>query len=243
MRIQMYGQTDIGRVRKGNQDGFHFDAKHGIAIVADGIGGRKGGDIASGIAVAGLRKAYLECDSLRHEEVAPFLVASVDLVNKQLFARGRETPEVQGLGTTVNCLLFVGEKLYIAHLGDSRTYLYSRGNLWQLTLDHSVEVYVGRGWLPLEAVSAAAKPTALVRALGLSEQCEVDVYEKNIKAGEIFLTCSDGLTGMVNDKKICAIIKEHERRPADLPQALINEANRKGGRDNITVVISEVLAS
>ena len=242
MQIRMYGSTDVGRVRKNNQDDLYFNASQGMVIVADGIGGRKGGEVASALAVDGMRKAFLECESLRHEEISPFLASSVDKVNQTIMSRGKAEIEIQGMGTTLNCLLFVGDKVYIAHLGDSRTYLYYKGSMWQLTLDHSVEVYIGRGWLPKEAVAAAAKPTALVRSLGLSEQCEVDIYEKVIKPGEVYMTCSDGLTGMVGDKRICSLIKENGHRLEAVPKLLVAEANRKGGRDNITVVLSEVVA-
>jgi len=242
MQIRMYGSTDVGRVRKNNQDDLYFNASQGMVIVADGIGGRKGGEVASALAVEGMRKAFLECESLRHEEITPFLASSVDKVNQSILAKGRSDLQVAGLGTTMNCLLFVGDKIYIAHLGDSRTYLYYKGNLWQLTLDHSVEVYVGRGWLPQEAITNGGRPTALVRSLGLSEQCEVDIYEKTIRPGEVYITCSDGLTGMVKDKKIASVIRDNSHRLDAVPRLLVAEANRKGGRDNITVVISAVVA-
>lgn len=240
MRIEMYGATDMGRIRKNNQDSLFFNAELGLLIVADGIGGRKGGEIASSTAVNGIKEAYLNCDSLRHEEVEPFLIKSIDQVNKEIIARGTHSG-LEGMATTLNCLLFVGEKAFICHMGDSRTYLYYKSNLWQLTLDHNVENYVERGWLPDGSLAMNPKPGALVRALGLSEQCEVDIYELKLQPGEILLTCSDGLTGMVNDRRILRIIKEYENRLYELPQRLIQEANEAGGQDNVTVVISAVV--
>lgn len=237
----MFGASDVGRVRKANQDSFYFNDQLGIAVVADGIGGRKGGEVASALAVEGMKKAFLEIDTLRHEDVTPFMTASADTINQTILTRGNQQQEIRGLGTTMNCLLFVGENLYLSHIGDSRTYLYFKSHLWQLTLDHNIDVYVKRGWLPPAAVESNAKSGALVRAMGLSLQCEIDIYEKEVKPGEIYITCSDGLSGMVSDQKILSIINENRHRVEALPKILIAEANRNGGRDNITVVVSEVL--
>lgn len=243
MRIEMYGATDMGRVRKNNQDSLFYNAEMGLLIVADGIGGRKAGEVASALAVNGIKEAYLNCDSLRHEEVEPFLIKTIDQVNKDIITKGMSSTQMEGMATTLNAILFVGDKAYICHMGDSRTYLYQRGNLWQLTLDHNIENYVERGWLPDGSLALNPKPGALVRALGLSAQCEVDVYELKLQAGEILLTCSDGLTGMVQDRKLLRIIKEYEQRLYELPQRLVQEANEAGGQDNITVVISAVARS
>ena len=147
------------------------------------------------------------------------------------------------MGTTLNCLLFVGDQVYIAHIGDSRTYLYFKGQMWQLTLDHNIKVYGERGWLPKDSTLDTAKSGALVRALGLADQCEVDIYEKTLRPGELLLTCSDGLTAMVSDRRITAIMKESEHNPEQLPGLLIQEANRNGGKDNTTVVISQIVES
>lgn len=240
MRILVFGDTNVGRVRKKNQDSLYFNAEQGLVVVADGIGGRKGGEVASSMAVKGMTHAFLSCESLRHEEVAPFLIKSVDKVNMQIVNKGRNTSELEGMATTLNCILFVGEKAYICHLGDSRTYLYYKGNMWQLTFDHNIENYVERGWLPDETLMNSSKPGALVRALGLSEDCEVDVYEIGLKPGSLLLTCSDGLTGMVSDSDILKMIKSNEHRINELPRLLIDAANRNGGQDNITVVVSAV---
>jgi PPM family protein phosphatase len=235
----MYSKTDIGRVRKKNQDSFLANAQMGLAIVADGIGGRKGGEVASKLAVDGIKNLFLEVNALRPDEIAPFLASSVDKVNQEIFIRG-QSGETAGMGTTLNALLFAGDQLHIAHIGDSRTYLYFKGNLWQMTLDHNLKVYGERGWIPKEIVESSNKSGALVRALGLSNQCEVDIYEKQIRPGEIFLSCSDGLTGMVSDQKITSIIRENEGALERVPSLLIHEANKNGGKDNITVVLSQV---
>ncbi|NRA64086.1 MAG: serine/threonine-protein phosphatase [Pseudobacteriovorax sp.] len=241
MRIVVYGNTNIGRVRKNNQDSIYVSSEHGLVVVADGIGGRKGGEIASSMAVNGMKNAYLSCESLRHEEVSPFLIKSIDSVNKAIINHGKNNADLEGMATTLNCILYVGEKAYICHLGDSRTYLYYQGQMWQLTFDHNIENYVERGWLPDETLMNNPKPGALVRALGLAEECDVDIYEINLRPGEILLTCSDGLTGMVSDHEIRKMIRANTSQLHKLPNILIEAANRNGGVDNITVAISGVL--
>jgi protein phosphatase len=236
----MIGATDVGRRRKSNQDSLYYDELSNFGIVADGIGGRKGGEIASSLAVNGLRKAFMNSDRIRHEEVGPFLVSAVDKMNSEILERGRKEQEILGMGTTLNCLMFVGEKLHIAHVGDSRTYLYYKKHLFQLTLDHSVGNFLERGWLPKSAVQPGAKEGALVRALGLGERIDVDIYEIALKPGQLFLTCSDGLTGMVEDRRIAQIITENLDQFESLPKLLIDAANAAGGRDNITVLLSHV---
>lgn len=240
MQIRMAGATDVGRRRKANQDSIFFDAASGVGIVADGIGGRKGGEVASALAVNGLRKAFQNTDMIRYDEVAPFLAGAIDKINQDILARGVAEAEISGMGTTLNCLLFTKDRLHIAHIGDSRTYMYFERHLYQLTQDHNVASFLAKGWLSPAQIQPGAKGEALVRALGLVSTCETDIYEVELKPGQIFLTCSDGLTGMVDDREIADIIAANRGRTQELPAKLIDAANRGGGKDNITVLISEV---
>lgn len=240
MRIRMAGATDIGRKRKGNQDSIFFDESLGLGVVADGIGGRKGGEIASSIAVNSMKKAFQNVDTIRHGEVNSFLVSAVDTLNTDIIARGEVEPEIAGMGTTLNCLAFVGDRLHLVHIGDSRTYLYQDGHIFQLTIDHNVGVFAARGWLRQDQVLPGAKDEALVKALGLTAVCEADIYEMPLKKGQIFVTCSDGLSGMIPDNEIANIIRKNASRFDDLPALLVAAANAAGGRDNITVLVSEV---
>jgi protein phosphatase len=240
VQVRMVGATDVGRRRKSNQDSLYYDEPAGFGIVADGIGGRNGGEIASSMAVNGLRRAFMNTESIRYEEINPFLISSVDKMNLEILERGRREEEIAGMGTTLNCLMFVGEKLHLAHVGDSRTYLYYKKHIFQLTLDHSVGNFLERGWLPKSAVQPGAKEGALVRAMGLGERCDVDIYEMKLKPGQLFLTCSDGLSGMLEDRKIAQIITENLDQFEKLPKVLIDAANAAGGKDNITVLLSLV---
>jgi protein phosphatase len=240
VQVRMVGATDVGRRRKSNQDSLYYDEPAGFGIVADGIGGRNGGEIASSMAVNGLRRCFMNTESIRYEEINPFLISSVDKMNLEILERGRREEEIAGMGTTMNCLMFVGEKLHLALVGDSRTYLYYKKHIFQLTLDHSVGNFLERGWLPKSAVQPGAKEGALVRAMGLAERCEVDIYEMKLKPGQLFLTCSDGLSGMLEDRKIAQIITENLDQFDKLPKVLIDAANAAGGKDNITVLLSLV---
>ncbi|MCX6116679.1 MAG: protein phosphatase 2C domain-containing protein [Proteobacteria bacterium] len=240
MRIRMAGATDIGLKRKSNQDSIFYDEPHGLGLVADGIGGRRGGEVASSIAVNSLKKLFLDTDLVRYGEINSFLASTIDRINQDILARGQLEPEIAGMGTTLNCLLFVGNKLHLAHIGDSRTYLFQDEQFYQLTLDHNVQCFAERGWLKPGQYSPSAKPEALIRAVGLGPAVEVDVYEVDLVPGQVFLTCSDGLSGMVSDIGIADIMKKYRNRIDDLPKRLIEAANAGGGRDNITVLISEV---
>jgi serine/threonine protein phosphatase PrpC len=243
LHIKMAGASDIGLVRKMNQDSFHFDGATGIAIVADGIGGRKGGEVASSMAVTGMRDAFLQTDYLRHEEIHTFLTSSVDRINRQIIERGINEVKIKGMGTTLNFLMFVGDRLHIAHVGDSRSYMYYRGQMWQLTVDHNIETFISRGWMRPENVSPGTQEGALVRSIGLTDHCEVDIYDMKLREGQIFLTCSDGLTNMVNERKIAKIIEKEEANINKIPKLLVEEAKKGGGKDNITLVISQVCGS
>ena len=237
----MAGLTDIGKRRKNNQDSIYFDEPQGIGIVADGIGGRKGGALASAMIVEGLKRAFLDTDRIRHEEINTFVISAIDRINAEVINRGKSEDDTNGMGTTLNFLMFVGDKLHLAHIGDSRTYLFHRNHLFQLTIDHNLQTFVERGWLPRAAMAPGVKAEALVRSIGLSMKCEPDVYQLDLKPGEIFLTCSDGLTAMVSDKRIAQIMAQNQRNFARLPQILVEEANSAGGKDNITVLCTQIV--
>lgn len=242
MKITMFGATDVGCVRKMNQDSIGFDANLGFGIVADGIGGRPGGDIASKIAVDSISRSIVEADHIKFDEVSSFMLSKVDLANKNVFQYGKKNIKYQGLGTTLNFLLFFGDNLYIAHIGDSRTYLFYKEHLFQLTVDHNLGTFVKRGVVESSLIENGGKPAALMRAVGLKEELETDLINKKVNEGEIYITASDGLFDMIPDTTIRRIISEYKDKLEKLPDRLIKEANKNGGRDNITVLVSKVAA-
>ncbi len=241
MQIRMAGVTHIGRRRKNNQDSLFFDEGHGIAVVADGIGGRKGGEIASTLVVEGVRDAFLASDVIRHEEITPFLASAVDTVNASVFGFGRNNPDYAGLGSTMECIFFSGDMVYIAHVGDSRTYLYDDGQLFLLTLDHNVENFVERGLVHRDSLQdPKIRGAALVKAVGLTPRCEMDICRIKRRPGQIYLSCSDGLTSMIDDREIATLLGVHGENLHKAAGVLLDAANHAGGRDNITVLLARV---
>lgn len=238
--VKIFGMTDVGLKRSSNQDSIFYNTKKGVLVVADGIGGRLGGETASMIAVEGLKKSFDEWELMNSECIQDFLMDSLSQVNNLIITTGLNDSTLRGMGTTVNCLVFIDRKVFIAHLGDSRTYLFYKDNLWQLTLDHNIKEYVKHGWLPEETLLVNKSPDALVRALGLSSQCEIDLYEKDLTTGEIYLTCSDGLSDMVSNHKIREILIHNRKHVDRIPNLLIEEAKKNGGIDNITIAITEI---
>ncbi len=236
----MVGATDVGLLRKYNQDSLYFNSDLGVGVVADGIGGRKGGEVASKLAVNGLKNELLNSEMIRHDEAKNFLLATIDRLNATIIDEGFKKPHVRGMGTTLECIMFVGEKAYLAHVGDSRTYLYYHENLFQLTIDHNVETFLEKGWMQTENILPGSKKSALTRALGLTNKCEVDLYSIDLLPGQVFLTCSDGLYGMIDDRTLLKIMNKYAHNIEQLPKVLINEANKQGGKDNITVLVASV---
>jgi protein phosphatase len=187
-----------------------------------------------------MKKSFIETERIRHEEINPFLYSSVEKINQSVINYGETHTEVKGLGTTLNFLMFVSDKLYIAHVGDSRTYMFYKNHMWQLTIDHNVETFTERGWINKASISADTKKEALVRSIGMTNNVEMDVYDLKVQPGTIFVTCSDGLYGMVRNSLIAKTIYKNIDNFRVLPNLLIAEALKGGGKDNVTVVVSKV---
>lgn len=243
----MAGGTDVGRRRKANQDSIFFDSKLKIGIVADGIGGRPGGDVASSILVGGLREFFVASGKIATNELGIFLSSKINELNRSIIEQGVASAEFEGMGTTLNTIVFSSGKMFLAHVGDSRTYLFTDECLFQITVDHNVQTFVDRGMMDTQAVQKGVKGSALMRAVGLTDYVEIDIYEKAVKPGELYLTASDGLFDMISDDAIYRTLLRHSKRPGafpndDLIKDLIGQANEAGGRDNITILASKVVA-
>lgn len=242
MFVKFYGASDRGRARQMNQDSLLYNEEISFGVVADGIGGRPGGDKASEIVTKTISRLMLEPHEIRFGQIASFMVAIVDEVNKEIQAFGQANPEWRGMGSTADFLFFSAGELHLAHVGDSRTYLITKNSMFLLTIDHNVETFIERG-LMKQRPSNYSTGAALTRALGLHDYVDVDVYRKKIVAGEIYLTASDGLFDMVSDRRILEIINAGTGDLKAVVERLVNEANKNGGRDNITVLLSLVTDS
>ena len=228
--VEEVGLTDVGRQRQSNEDSFH-DAPP-VFAVADGMGGARAGEVASRMAV----EAFGDSTDPGAEPEA-HLAEIARRANRRIYEMARSDEAYRGMGTTLTAAIVRGREIAVGHVGDSRLYRLRDGRLERLTTDHSlVEEYVRAGRLAPEDAESHPQKSIITRALGVEEDVEVDTMTCDASDGDIYLLCSDGLTGMVSEDEVADILRT---RPAleDAGGALIDAANRAGGRDNITVVL------
>lgn len=239
MRIgRSAGVSDTGRRRLRNEDAFICEPP--LFAVADGMGGARAGEIAAGLAAAALEEAGAET---RGAEGVIELIAEA---NRRIWERSLTDPETAGMGTTVTAALVdsAAGTVAIGHVGDSRAYLLRGGSIEQLTTDHSlVAELVESGILTPEEAERHPQRSAITRALGTEPTVDVDAFTIAAQPGDVFLLCSDGLSIMVTDEDVAAAIDAAERDPARAAEALVTAANARGGEDNVTVVLFEILAA
>ena len=225
--------TDPGRKRRRNEDAYVCEPP--LFAVADGMGGAQAGEIASRLAAA-VRRLGPEARPGRDS-----VLALIEEANRSVFERATQDEAVSGMGTTLTVALLQEEELWIGHVGDSRAYLLRDGSLRQLTDDHSlVAELVRSGRLTPEEAETHPQRSVITRALGTEAAVEADAFPVPLLPGDLFLLCSDGLTTMVDDDTIRALIEEHRPDLQGAARALVEEANRRGGEDNITVVLFEL---
>jgi protein phosphatase len=247
MALEVGAASDKGRVRTHNEDAFALRAEQGLFVVCDGMGGTAAGEVASRLAVEAIVEHVdrsLEggsagpADSYLRQTVG--LAAAVRLANQRIFEQARRNPRQAEMGTTVVAARIGEGVASLAHVGDSRAYLWHAARLEPLTRDHSlVEEQVRAGLLDREASLQSEQQNILVRALGREPEVEVDVNEVPLQAGDYLMLCSDGLTRTVSERVMETTIADL-RAPQRICDILIEAANRNGGPDNITVVIVEV---
>ena len=243
MHLAVAARTDTGRVRKGNEDTLHADANahRGIFIVADGMGGHAAGEIASEMAVQVVSRDLTELNDLEVEGALEQVGEALRDANRAVFERTRRELEKTGMGTTVSALLLSDTHYIIGHVGDSRIYLVREGEMTQLTRDHSlVQEQVDAGLLTPEQARRHPQSNVITRCVGMADDIEPDVMEGEARMGDCFLLASDGLTGMVEDRRIHQLLTSRAA-PARIVDALIYEANNNGGNDNITAIVVRVL--
>ncbi len=223
-------KTDTGRQRRDNEDSAF--ARAPVFVVADGMGGAQAGEVASRIAIEAFERG-LPDDGSPEERLA----TRVRDANHQIYERSRADRQRAGMGTTLTAAYVDDAHVAIAHVGDSRAYLFRDGTLQRLTQDHSlVDELVRRGKLTEEQAAEHPQRSIITRALGPEPDVEVDTWTYPARAGDVILLCSDGLTSMISEERVRAVLEAHENLDA-AADALISEANEAGGRDNITVVL------
>ena len=240
--MKAFAKSDVGKVREMNQDYFYIskpEEKVQLFIVADGMGGYKGGEIASRLAVE-TSKSYIlnnfdSIESNDKEEILKLIKSAIEYANLVVYEKSKENKELENMGTTIDVCLVLGNKVYIGHVGDSRVYRKRKDFFRKLTTDHSyVQKLVSDGTITKEEAYNHPKKNMLIKALGCLNFVEPDVMVKGFLNDDILLMCSDGLTNMLKDEEIVKTINEN---PIEACNNLVSKANENGGYDNITAVI------
>jgi protein phosphatase len=240
-----YGETDVGCVRESNQDSFGVFRHLGLFMVADGMGGAAGGEVASQTTIEQVHKAVEDGDTtwplettLKGPESGPRrFISGIHRANRQVHRMGHEDWRKRGMGTTFVGLLLLTRSAVVAHVGDSRAYRLRDGVLERLTRDHSLANHlVERGYLKPEEVATYPRRNVITRAVGTHEAVEVDARIVDIRPGDTFLLCSDGLHGEVPDQAIAEIMGQ-PGLPTTVVGRLIDRALEAGGSDNVTALL------
>lgn len=238
--MRIFAETDVGKAREMNQDSYSIleDESFTLCILADGMGGYKGGEIASKLAVSAVQN-YIKND-FEHipketEKILDLINNAIEYANTIVYEKSKEDAELKDMGTTLDICLIYNGKIYIGHVGDSRVYRIRKNIIRRITTDHSyVEKLVKEGTITKEEAANHPKKNMLTKALGCSSFVEPDLIYKVFQKGDILLMCSDGLTNMLNETEIYNIVANVEENVA---KDLINEANNLGGYDNITSIV------
>lgn len=253
-KLQFVARTDVGQMRDHNEDFITENERLGFAVLCDGMGGLNAGEVASSMAVHLLvnelmeyrtGKSTLEAEVNSSEPMpmqAKVLRRAVEKANESLFETSSTQPQYQGMGTTVVVAYYYNNRVAIAHIGDSRVYRLRDGVMEQITKDHSVvQELVDNGMFTKEEARVSSQKNVVTRALGVRPHVEVEVHEHQVKQGDLYLMCSDGLHDLVPDIDIEASMKELGGNLNELAAHLINLANASGGKDNISVILTKVI--
>jgi serine/threonine protein phosphatase PrpC len=252
LRIEAGARTDLGRVRKNNEDCFQMTAALNLYVLSDGMGGEAHGEVASKLAV---QTIMAHCEQAENSRATPTfgeskpdvcertnrLSSAIHLANRKVYETASSNPGHKGMGATIVAAWLDGQRLSLAHVGDSRAYLLRAGSLEQLTADHSlVAEKVRIGILTPQEADASEMQSVLTRAVGTHENVEVDSDEQMLLAGDCLLLCSDGLSRMVTDPEIASILltSVSAQNAAD---RLVDQANENGGVDNVSVIVLRIL--
>jgi protein phosphatase len=253
LRIEVAGETNVGMKRQHNEDNFSILEESGLYIVADGMGGHASGEVASKMAVDALKDFFIST-AQDPERTWPYkmdrsrgyeenrLITGIKLANLRIFESAQRDVRQRGMGTTIVVLFAVEDGVYCAHVGDSRGYRIRDGKIEQLTEDHSLlNDYIKMKRLTPEEIANFPHKNVIVRALGMKDTVKVDTRFEPSRADDVYVLCSDGLSGPVTDEELLEIVQT----APDLKQAasrLIQRANENGGPDNITVILARWVA-
>jgi protein phosphatase len=247
MTFEFFSATDRGRVRNNNEDSVSLDESAGLMVLADGMGGYNAGEVASGMVTSFIQR---ELGQWLHEagpevsdrEVRRAMDVCVDNANRAIFNAAHADPQFAGMGTTLVVGVFRGGRLLLGHIGDSRGYRWREGHLVQLTRDHSLlQEQIDAGLISPEQAARSPQKNLVTRAVGVEDVVLLEAHAHAVHPDDWFLLCSDGLSDMLDDSQIAAVLSAYPQIDKAAP-ALIDAANQAGGRDNIAVILVAVHA-
>ena len=251
-KLEIAGKTDPGKIREQNEDKIGEEIELGTIVLADGMGGYHGGEVASAIAVNTILNHL-------HEYLPPLRTGAKDKgsglgkessvakqaiaeANLEILSAAESQPQFRGMGTTVVLGLFYDNRLAVAHVGDSRMYRYRRGLLETVTKDHTLlQELIDRGMFTEEDARESLNKNLVTRALGIDQKVMIDIQEMMVEPDDIYLLCSDGLNDMIEDSQILDAIQVDGPNLQDIADSLVEKANAEGGRDNVSVVLARPL--
>ncbi|MBM4194915.1 MAG: Stp1/IreP family PP2C-type Ser/Thr phosphatase [Gemmatimonadetes bacterium] len=242
MQLAVGARSDVGMVRSGNEDNFFAEADElrGVFIVADGMGGHAAGEVASEMAVQIVARHLLPLEHIRDSNADETMTVALRDANRAIYERMLAEVDKQGMGTTASVIIVSGGQYLIGQVGDSRVYVLRDGALRQITKDHSyVQEQVDAGLLTPEQARYHPYSNVITRCVGANESVDVDLFRGEVMPGDVYLVASDGLTGMVDDRRLQQILLARSS-PGRIVDALIAEANGRGGLDNITAIVVQV---
>ena len=237
MRFEVWAQTDVGLKRDINQDAILVDHDLSLFIVADGMGGHKGGEVASALAVESVQAVINKRGDDAKLSPRKILSEAYREASGRIHQKATlENPELMGMGTTMVLMWEHKGRLYFGNVGDSRAYLFATPNLWQLTEDHSlINEQVRAGVITEEEAPHVVGRNVITRSVGFEREVMVDVLEREPAAGDVYLLCSDGLCGLVEPDRLQELVRSTPT--AELVAKCIKEAKAAGGDDNISVIV------
>jgi len=250
-KLRSVGLTDPGKVREHNEDAIAWDGDIGLFVLADGMGGYNAGEVASGIAVKTImnlvRESYDAHELSGTDKTSglsrPGIILrdAISRANKIIHQTAKTQPQCEGMGTTVVAALFYDNRIIMAHVGDSRMYRLRGERFEQVTMDHSLlQELVDRGFYTPEEAQRVTNKNYVTRALGVEPTVDVEVREEAVQRGDYYVLCSDGLTDMIEDEDIHLTISTFGTNLDTVARQLVQLANDNGGRDNISVLLTEV---
>jgi len=250
-KIQIVGLTDTGRVRQNNEDSIGFDSALGLMVLADGMGGHLGGEVASSLSVdtvinssqqhlPSIKTGQIDTDTgFSLESIC--IQEAIEQANDLVYRKSNAQAELRGMGTTLVVLALYDNRFSLAHIGDSRCYRYRNKNFEQITKDHSLlQELVDRGFYTPEEAKKSLNKNLVTKALGIDPTTTPDIQEDLVMKNDIYLLCSDGLTDLVEDEYIRLTIKRFSDNLEEAAKQLITKANQNGGKDNVSVILCQV---